>query len=390
MRRALWLVVMVACAARPQHRIVSLEPEGETAKDTPAPSAMPMSRLSPVSRPGIDVGLDEILQATEPDRRWPLTRAPSLEPHYPLITAFYGALDPWSMLCDARRAVRKSSAALEVGRYLEAWCHLQAREIEAGLGGLADVATSSAIGEAARADIIDALADARDSAFALHWLRDHHLETIAMLDALATTYLELGRADDARRVGDVVFDRDRTAGAATRCRRLAREMRMVLGDTRDKLHEQINVLAAQQAGVCETLAAELQCPLIANQPVTDVDDASTRCKKVLTALAIGEPQVRLVATWQSWPRDQATFEQWWTVALNANGSRPQRGSDELMTAALQNATLESGCEPTRLGNIRMLAIAVRGTTDHPREIDPALDLLADLDPKSCKSFTANN
>lgn len=56
-----------------------------------------------------------------------------------------------------------------------------------------------------------------------------------------------------------------------------------------------------------------------------------------------------------------------------------------MVGALVNAVIESECEASRLGDVRLLASAVRSTSDHPSKLDPTLDRLADIDPRNCKN-----
>jgi hypothetical protein len=57
-------------------------------------------------------------------------------------------------------------------------------------------------------------------------------------------------------------------------------------------------------------------------------------------------------------------------------------ADELMVIALARAIELSGCEPERLGKIRLLAIAVK-TSDHPRELDSELTRISDTGPNEC-------
>lgn len=76
--------------------------------------------------------------------------------------------------------------------------------------------------------------------------------------------------------------------------------------------------------------------------------------------------------------------QGWSIAWQANRARPHAGADPLTVTALENAVFESGCDANRLGDIRLLVIAIRGTTDHPRVLNRAFDRLADVGPTECR------
>ncbi len=98
-------------------------------------------------------------------------------------------------------------------------------------------------------------------------------------------------------------------------------------------------------------------------------------------VALDEAEIR-------WERDahddfDATFE----IAVLANRGRPGRDADALMVRALGRAVELSGCDPERLGNVRLLAIAVLGTPDHPAELDRELARLADVGPVECRALS---
>lgn len=87
--------------------------------------------------------------------------------------------------------------------------------------------------------------------------------------------------------------------------------------------------------------------------------------------------------WDRWRAGNvATFEAAFEIAVLANRGRPVDRADELMVLALARAVDLSGCEPERLGKVRLLAIAVK-TSVHPRELDSELTRLADTGPVEC-------
>jgi hypothetical protein len=140
---------------------------------------------------------------------------------------------------------------------------------------------------------------------------------------------------------------------AIACHRMAAEMRDADAVRRTDLHGQI-VLRASRHPACDHIARRLA-------------------------------RHSLATAYHAWPRGRAPFAIWWQIVLDANRARPLPGADELTVAALANAVVESACEPTRLGEIRLLATAVRSTDDHPRSLDAELARLADVDPRSCRA-----
>jgi hypothetical protein len=93
----------------------------------------------------------------------------------------------------------------------------------------------------------------------------------------------------------------------------------------------------------------------------------------------------LEEAWERWRAGKtSTFEATFEIAVLANRARPLAMSDELMVIALGRAVEQSGCDPERLGKVRLLAIAVRGAT-HPRELTRELERLADMGPIECTS-----
>jgi hypothetical protein len=98
-----------------------------------------------------------------------------------------------------------------------------------------------------------------------------------------------------------------------------------------------------------------------------------------------EGDVALDEAWTRWRAKSAatTFTALFEIAVLANRARPLETADELMVLALDQAVAASGCDPERLGKIRLLAIAVLGA-EHPTALDGALIRLADLGPAECK------
>jgi hypothetical protein len=93
----------------------------------------------------------------------------------------------------------------------------------------------------------------------------------------------------------------------------------------------------------------------------------------------------LEEAWERWRAGKTTtYEATFEIAVLANRARPLAMSDELMVIALARSVELSGCDPERLGKIRLLAIAVRGAA-HPRELTNELERLADMGPIECAS-----
>jgi len=96
-------------------------------------------------------------------------------------------------------------------------------------------------------------------------------------------------------------------------------------------------------------------------------------------------EAALEDAWDRWNAGKTTtYDAVFEIAVLANRARPLAMSDELMVVALVRAVEMSGCEPERLGRIRLLAIAVQ-TSTHVPELDADLATLADMGPVECKA-----
>lgn len=94
-------------------------------------------------------------------------------------------------------------------------------------------------------------------------------------------------------------------------------------------------------------------------------------------------EAALEDAWDRWNAGKTTtYDAVFEIAVLANRARPLAMSDELMVIALARAVEMSGCDPERLGRIRLLAIAVN-TSPHTRELDAELARLADVGPVEC-------
>jgi hypothetical protein len=95
----------------------------------------------------------------------------------------------------------------------------------------------------------------------------------------------------------------------------------------------------------------------------------------------------LEEAWDRWNAGEPdTFDAAFEIAVLANRARPLDMSDELMVIALVRAVELSGCDPERLGRIRLLAIAV-DTSTHVHDLDGRLAQLADMGPRECAQAT---
>lgn len=96
-------------------------------------------------------------------------------------------------------------------------------------------------------------------------------------------------------------------------------------------------------------------------------------------------EAALEDAWDRWNAGKTTtYDAVFEIAVLANRARPLAMSDELMVVALVRAVELSGCDPERLGRIRLLAIAVQ-TSTHVPELDADLATLADMGPIECKA-----
>lgn len=98
-------------------------------------------------------------------------------------------------------------------------------------------------------------------------------------------------------------------------------------------------------------------------------------------------EAALEDAWDRWNAGKTgSYDHVFEIAVLANRARPLPMSDELMVIALAKAVEMSGCEPERLGRIRLLAIAVSGSP-HTPELDGELARLADTGPAECAQVT---
>lgn len=136
-------------------------------------------------------------------------------------------------------------------------------------------------------------------------------------------------------------------------------------------------------------------PVVATPPVQSDTGSADRPPPSLTqSPAPGTPEQAIVlglldgdmALAEAWDRWRAgtttTYDGVFEIAVLANRARPLDTADELMVMSLARAVELSGCDPDRLGKIRLLAIAVR-SADHPHELDEELTRLADTGPAEC-------
>jgi hypothetical protein len=123
-------------------------------------------------------------------------------------------------------------------------------------------------------------------------------------------------------------------------------------------------------------------------PVTPTDSAATGTDALANSsgpMVFGmlEGEAALEDAWDRWNAGKTTtYDQVFEIAVLANRARPLPMSDELMVIALARAVEMSGCDPERLGRIRLLAIAVNGSP-HTKELDEELARLADTGPVEC-------
>lgn len=118
---------------------------------------------------------------------------------------------------------------------------------------------------------------------------------------------------------------------------------------------------------------------------TGTDGLANSSGPLVFGLLDGE--AALEDAWDRWNAGKTgTYDQVFEIALLANRARPLPMSDELMVIALAKAVEMSGCDPERLGRIRLLAIAVNGSP-HTPELDGELVRLADTGPVECEQLT---
>ena len=389
MWRVVGLVLVLACSPP------------KPAPSPPVPPAPLAPTLQVVEKPlvprpeiaAVPSMIDEMEESIAKDRRWPLTRAYAIEPHFDLG---YRRRINWTAFCNSRPRI-----STELDHYFATWCRIRALDdVEAAVRGLAKLlaeerstemaklarqVNSHMLARAVREDIATLLADREDGSSALRWLQRQKIESIEMLDLLATAYVETDRHSDARQIIDRVDALEPNPAADVACRRLRRQFR-VSSTVARRIDLRARIVARARESkhhVCERLAIQLACPLATGDAFTTVEEATTACIGVFDRIQLGEAKTSFAAAYRAWPQGRATFQVWWDIAVGANRARPLEGADELMVAALHNAVLESGCEPTLLGQIRLLASAVRSTSDHPPKLDAQLDRLADIDPRIC-------
>lgn len=322
------LLVLAACSAP---RVVAPPPSAPT----PEPPEHP-SRRTDARVPGL-VDPPLVPDVTYPPQvlgvRW-LPRSPSLEPHADLAV-LYGTTRPWTSLC-AARGVPRSVDPDEASEYVLAWCDARSGDARARerIAALRQ-ARSPAIAEAARWDTVDLAAEfAPDVATAMRQAGDP--------EALAATYIELGRSAEARIVLDALARRSRPS-----CRQTALALALGRPHDSDALRARVQWTSDP---VCAQLHEDLTCPLVtgtwpriecrrAQCALAQVVEASRQCATLLRDRPeLGSVLIRdgIVVRW---PLREDTPAGWLAIARAALATVELPEGLPLVLAALQNAAI---------------------------------------------------
>ena len=335
------VVVMVACRQPATATIVNEQQQ----KDPPvgAIAGQPMVAVM-AARPDID--LSAVLPDPSEELRWPLTMTshPVLEPQFPIAAALAVPGVTWTDLCARGAQNRHASGGHELVEYLHAWCDVTQHDAEAAIGFLGPLTHPAILGmgPAVIIDIANILADAGSADAALHLLAKLHIKDIEIFDTLAATYVEVGRAEDARAINQIAIDNDPFPHDVVRCHREAR--RIVLAEPLSRAPMVIDLKKAQAHAIdptCLRLVHELACWV---EPEND-------CVAYLVDQGIDLRYAELLAAYMTWPVRSATYSTWMAIAQHAMGAMPLADADLLATSALESSLETSSCDLQRFDDI---------------------------------------
>ena len=328
---------------------------GSSAPTPARPEAMPVAATrshAPRLETRPSVRLAAVLPAASP-WPWPLTEAPSLQPHWDPAMAHDACEPAWA---------QRHANDVDAKAYVAAWCRLRASDRGAvdELGRLAHTARAE-LAKPARLDAINLIADELDAAHAVAWLRELSLDGPDALDLLAATYHSLGSHVDASSVEAIIASRDRAPKDRAECERLVGQG--VLDD--DGLRIRLEVVARDGKSSCVERLAPLVCAMQASC------DAATMPDPDLVAA------IRLYRAW-----DETEFDLR-RVAFVAERYVRFAWLGDVAIAALHDLVVLSGCRSDELSIVRGLAARLFENAAHDPQLDDELEALSMISSEQC-------
>lgn len=371
-----------ACHPRPPETLPR-EPELEhltPVVTSPLPPNAPRE-IALVPRPDLD--LSSLIPDPTHELRWPLSISnhPELEPQFEIAAALAEPGVGWIDLC------RMGAHNRHLGRdkrdhvaYLRGWCNVGKADLDGALANLAQLRSSVVVGiaPAVRADFANILVSSGDASDARRLIAKHRVTDIAVLDALAASYVEIGKLDDAFEINELAITVDDRRNKASRCQRLTR--RIVLRPP----PKQIKAIDLPNASLfdvprgadhtCDRLAHELECWL----------DPAAGCVAYFKDQQLDEEKAQfLLDAYHGWPKGPHIWR-WWETARLARAAMPHPGADILAVAALANGMRIVDCKTQTVRDIIALAAEIRDTLHDP-VVDADLTLIINRPTQLCLS-----
>jgi hypothetical protein len=332
--------------------------------------------------------------ALDLDTSWPGRRL-TLSPHFPITSAFENGGDSWADLCDARGRAH-SRDATEVLAYLSSWCDL--RTNQGAVEQLIPLVSAHARGlaSAARDDLADILADDHVSTEALAWLDRHHILTLDVIDALATSYAASNQNEEARRVLEYERSHDPFPSPDVDCRRLQHEAAVGDATMREQIERDLLATPATDP-TCARIAAPLRCQResdarsgVASCDVRALERVvaadTDRCRPYLNVHPESKPGVALLALRQHWPAWSVGSCHWQSIAEVASKSMSVPGAERLALTALGNGVIDSECDARTCSAISKTARNIKRDRAHAAAQDARIAELSNIDAGSCRAF----
>jgi hypothetical protein len=377
-RRGVVLAIVAACGATQQQGARPLEPTPVSPHGDPVRFEVP--RVS-AERPHVD--LADFIPDLYDEVRWPLpaTSHPDLEPQFPIAREL--AIDvSWEELCERGVHRRTAPAQAEQLQYLRGWCSVLERDVDAACRYLKPLLRSTRRGmsDAVRRDLANILvghgdADAAEGYITRHFIRDTHV-----LDLVAASYAELGRLDDASAINRLAIDSDSVAAAATKCRRLAKQVVL----TRDRAAHAIP-LEELRSYVAYPQGADPTCLRVANAAAC-FDKPGSGCGMYFAQKGIDPGAAVVVQTYFAWP-EEAGYHAWWTLGDRLRLVLDVPGAVELaLTAYEASLRASTHCEGARARTINRAIDAIRAMPAHATH-EPRLQQLERACPRPATSVT---
>lgn len=294
---------------------------------------------------------------------WPLEREPVLDPHGEAV---------WDGSC--------SSA------YLLAWCEVRRHRFETAVDMLAETARGSdrQLSAAAKADLVDLLAESQGAADAMAWLTEHGLSEDAVLEGLAATYawraqvtdtLAVDRELSGRKYGDTRRVSD--------CRWVARGVWAGVGRP--------EAFWMEEKPACAHDIAVAKCPLVTGRnrvtAWTTEEGLRELANQELSAcgdLVSADARLWAAAMVVRWPEETSPSERWLAFA-RVTLATPRRTPEleDVALTAVENGLVASSCSPEERATAAGVALGMRDHGDHDRSFDGRIDVVTKMTSDAC-------